>query len=286
MFPFDLNGLQFLIFYGVLALIVFGLLYGWQRRTEGQLPNQSLEDPLAIAYLSGGTVEAVRVACIPLLDRGMLVFAGERLTVNPKGETTLVRRPLERAILDRAQRKPVRPRDLACDREVARTADVYAAGLKRRGLLPNRWQLVERCGGYLLCVGALWIVAGIKLTAALEAGRATVPFLDYMAVLVAVLGAWVVLRRRTSLGDRLLDHLNRLFADGSAGAATHTPSGGANALMLAAIFGGFSLSAYAMQSSSNSHTKRKNDGGCGGGCSSGGGDGGGGCGGCGGCGGD
>jgi len=77
MFPFNLPGPLFLVFFAVFALAVFAFIYGWQRFAEGgELPKLSFDDPLAIAYLRGGPEEAICVAAASLLDRDLLILDG------------------------------------------------------------------------------------------------------------------------------------------------------------------------------------------------------------------
>ena len=73
--PFDLRGPEFLLFYFCFSLVVIFALAILRRRAEsGPAPKIDLGDPYLIAYLRGGEHEALRVAVISLVDRGMLAM--------------------------------------------------------------------------------------------------------------------------------------------------------------------------------------------------------------------
>jgi len=81
MFPFTLTGSEFLIFYALLCAAVIAGLVVWRRSKEaGEDARVNLSDPYLIACLRGGSQEAVRVAVVSLVDRGLL-----RLTASSCG---------------------------------------------------------------------------------------------------------------------------------------------------------------------------------------------------------
>src|SRR5213592_3250110 len=96
--PFDLPGREFLLFYFLFATAVIGLaaLVRW-RVEAGPIPRLTTVDPYLIAALRGGNVEAIKVATLSLLDRGLLTAANGMLSAPPEGAGD-VRRALERAI--------------------------------------------------------------------------------------------------------------------------------------------------------------------------------------------
>ena len=97
--PFDLSGPDFLVFYLILAIIVAtGLKLAIAEAEGGAPPALPLSDPYQIAWLRGGTPEAIAV--LSLTDRGLLELRGETLT-NPRPTETRVREPIESAILAR-----------------------------------------------------------------------------------------------------------------------------------------------------------------------------------------
>lgn len=73
--PFDLRGPEFLSFYFCFSLVVIFAVIVLRRIAEsGDAPKIDLGDPYLIAYLRGGEDEALRVAVISLVDRGLLVM--------------------------------------------------------------------------------------------------------------------------------------------------------------------------------------------------------------------
>jgi hypothetical protein len=69
--PFDLRGPEFLVFYFVLGVAVTAAVLALRHR--GEPPGLSagpLTDYLKIAYLGGGSAEAIRVASVALMARG------------------------------------------------------------------------------------------------------------------------------------------------------------------------------------------------------------------------
>ena len=75
--------------------------------TRGRLPT----DPYLIAQFRGGASEALRTACVSLLDRGLLVAENDSLVaVGPPVSL----RPIERALVKLYQR-PGLPRDMDRD---------------------------------------------------------------------------------------------------------------------------------------------------------------------------
>jgi uncharacterized protein (TIGR04222 family) len=79
--PFELHGPEFLVFYAAFAAFVIICLIFWRRAAEsGDAPVMNLADPYLIAYLRGGEREALAVALVSLIDRGLLVVKGQRLS--------------------------------------------------------------------------------------------------------------------------------------------------------------------------------------------------------------
>ena len=76
--PFDLRGPDFLAFYLVFGLAMLAVL--WLLRRAGEADTTShvmLDDYVEIAYLRGGPQEAMRVATLNLVNRGLLEVHGD-----------------------------------------------------------------------------------------------------------------------------------------------------------------------------------------------------------------
>jgi uncharacterized protein (TIGR04222 family) len=289
--PFDLRGPAFLLFYLTVAVAVIAVVRLWRRGAEdGAVPPGMNVDPYAVAHLRGGAEEAIRVAVLALVDRGLLEVKGAELQAVP-GAVQRVRRPLECAILG-ATATARTSYELPKDATLAAACSDIELGLRSQRLLPSAAQQGLRLR---LLVGALlvlWGVAGIKVLVAMSRGHANVGFLIGLAVIAALVARSALKRPRTTIGDRFLADLRALFS-GLEQRASILPAGGAtNELaLLAGVFGVAALAGShraAADALFPRATSSASSSSCGSSCSSSSGDGGGGgCGGggCGGCGG-
>ncbi len=295
--PFDWPGPQFLAFYTVFsAATILGLWLWLGRSNEGGGQAARLTDPYVIAYLRGGREEALRVATVSLIDRGLLKAEDEEITA-AAGAEEMVRRPLEKAILVHFRLHKAGSSVFEIPHgEVAAACRQYQLELEQRGLVPGADRQGPRAAAVAAALALLLGVAGIKIAVALSRGRHNIVFLLFLAG-VGVFATLAVARRpRTALGDRLLGDLRRGFQGLKERAGQLTAGGATNeAVLLAAIWGLAALPALGFPYVRALRPKPTHDGGAsaggcgGGGCGSaggGGGCGGGGCGGgCGGCGG-
>jgi uncharacterized protein (TIGR04222 family) len=291
--PFDLRGPQFLAFYAILCALTLGTLAILRRVRESGGSRLRLTDPYLIAYLRGGPREALRMAVVSLVGRGLLGQAGTLLeTVADGVERT--RHALEKAILERFQRGAdagVIFGDLLLLHEVG---DLRRT-LERHGLLPDEALRQDRRQRLAIGLGALGAIGLVKAIVALSRGHGNLGFLLAMAVGTSLVAASLTLASRTVKGDAMLADLRTLFARLRARAHTLGREAAEEALLLAAVFGLDSLPwrwAFARELFPKA-AKSGSDGswsssGCGSSCGSSGGSGGscgGGCGGgCGGCG--
>ena len=288
--PFDLRGPEFLVFYAVFGVLVY-LAARWLIRSgePGSVAQDwHLEDPYEIAYLRAGAAEALRVATVALIDRGLLKAEGDRV-VAVDGAADLVRRPIEREIVEYFRR----PTEAAGMFETLPNREAcagYRDRLAGRGFLIGEASRARRLAITAGAVGALAGVSAIKIVVALGRGRHNVLFLVGLTALFAILVATLGAARRTGAGDALVGTLRSRFASLKARAAQLRPGGLTNETSyLMAAYGLAVLPAAdypyartlfpkAAASDSSSFS-----GGCGSsGCGGGGGGCGGGCGGCGG----
>ena len=237
--PLDLRGPQFLLFYVCLGGAVC-LVAAWLRRSREQVtdPPRPLADYLEIAFLRGGAAEAVRVAILNLVDRGVLALSGEHVQVAPGEPTAHIMRPTERAIAARA-RGIAKAAELLADREVTTAATTECEpGLVRRGLLPSPAQRASRHALWALSGGALAAVAGLKILVALSRGRSNIGFLVILGLLFVVVTFLVTHPRRTAAGSALLADMTTLFRGLKDRASSLRPRQNANDVaLLAAIYG-------------------------------------------------
>ncbi len=284
--PLDLPGPQFLAFYTLTAAILIALLWVVNYTVErGRVPRIDTSDPFLIADLRGGPEEAMRVAAVSLIDRGLLIANEEERTLkaNPKASPM---RPLERALHEAFETE--RPAtDIFHDVQLRAACTPYEYDLTRLGLLAGEETTRGRHRRLLVVIVILVGLAGAKVVYALTQGRTNVILLGVLALVACIVAAGISNARRTSRGNALLADLRRLFQRLRDRASSIRPGGAsAEAALLAAVFGlgalpdtgfGFVRRLYprAAESSGGSSCGSGCGSSCGGGC-------GGGCGGCGG----
>jgi uncharacterized protein (TIGR04222 family) len=283
--PFDLSGPSFLVFYICVALIVIIALKLVIDEAEGGAPRAlPLSDPYQIAWLRGGTPEAARIAVLSLIDRGLLTVSGDNL-VNSSPAQPVVREPIENAILARCRPFGTAATAVLDDPGVERACASYRARLERLQLLPDAAMLARRYRWFAIAAAILLGIALGKIVIAFGRGRYNVEFLIILTAIGLGMVWFIVRRRRTRLGSRMLKDLQRLFKALRQRAATiHPGAMTSDAMLLAAVFGISALPATGFADFLRVYKKSASSGGgCGSSCGSGcGGGGGGGCGGCGG----
>jgi uncharacterized protein (TIGR04222 family) len=236
--PFDLRGPQFLLFYFIFSVVVIAALVLLRRKLEStSAPKIDLSDPYLIAYLRGGKNEALRVALVSLIDRGLLIYDGTRIERASNAEPDQVRRPLDKALMEKFA-TPGEASTIFDDITLELACDPYQETLKRDRLLPD--ESVEQIR-LVLTVVAFFIlggVGGIKVFIALERGRTNIIFLIILTVIAIVVAVKIMSPRLTSRGAALLADVQTLYA-GLKERATFIRPGGATieAMMLAAAFG-------------------------------------------------
>ncbi len=243
--PLDLRGPEFLAFYLVFGGAVLLGLHLWGRAVESSAlaPRIDLSDPYLIAYLQGGSSEALKVGVISLLDRGLLVEAEGGIRSSDPQAPERAARPFEKAILRYFEH--ARPaHEIFEYGEGAFRGTGYLADLEALRLVPDEGQSRARTLRLLAGLGCLWGLALLKIGVALSRGHANVLFLVVLAGLFGVLARGVVKRRLTALGRSVLEDLRLLYRDLPQRAAFIQPGGGSTeAVMLAAVFGAAALPA-------------------------------------------
>jgi uncharacterized protein (TIGR04222 family) len=247
--PFDLRGPEFLLFYFMFStavlIILHLLLQRDERRDVGKPP---LDDPYLIASLRGGESEALRVAALSLIDRGLLalrssgtsvLFPGDsqnRLEVKDTSAIDAAKRPIEKRVLEAFKTsQPISTMNslLGCSACLD-----YTLNLERFGLLPGPEIRAARQRRLWIALAILVGVAGLKIVIALSRGRTNLLFL----IILASLAAYVALRIgnpfRTARGEEFLNDVKSLFANLRLRADTLRPGGSTSDLVwLASAFG-------------------------------------------------
>lgn len=236
--PLDLPGPDFLVFYALFALVTLGLLYVARAAGEsGPPPRIDTGDPYLIAYLRGGKHEALRVATIALVDRGLLLVDEKTRTVVALAQFTKPQHPIEQVLMRHFEQSHLATTVFGNDELTAACAE-YERRLAALGLVPDD---ARRSTRRRLLAGALVVLIGLsvaKIAVAFARGRSNVLFLFVLTAVAAMVAGAVTTPRLTSRGRALLADLRRLFAR----LRVRAPSmnrGGASAdiALLAAVFG-------------------------------------------------
>lgn len=241
--PFDWRGPEFLVFYIILGVGVNLLLRWWLRqgetaRTYARRQTALISDPYEIAHLRGGTAEALRVALVSLIDRGLLKSAGTTVIPARPDAERLVRRPLEQAIVGFFCSGPHSIEEMFKDPALRAEADGYATSLTQQGLLRDTGVVMSRL---LVALPATVLLAGTgvtKVVVALSRGRYNVGFLIILTIVFTILVLATVGRRRTAAGDTVMRQLKQNYAQLKTRAKGLHAGGATNeAAMAAAVFG-------------------------------------------------
>ncbi len=238
--PFNLSGGAFLLFFAAFILAINLGLRWWQRRVEAEwpMPRLDLSDPFKIAYLRGGSAEALKVAVFALVDRGLLSWDAkdQHLTAKPDANQ-LVRRDLEKAVLIHFKHAaPVEGLFKGMDYVVA--CQQYKKELADAKLLMPGGDRDGRFHRVVLAMSAIGAVAGVKLMLAVQRGKPNVFVLVVFALVGMAFAYAAMAAERTGLGQRFLRDQQTLFKRLKNRASLLT-SGGANAdaVIVAAVFG-------------------------------------------------
>lgn len=238
MFPFDLPGPQFLLFFiGLSAFALIGLVVARKLAESSAAPKLDLSDPYLIAYLRGAEPETLRVAAVSLIDRGLMTATGTQLQAAEKASPEAVRRPIEKELLRRFKRAD-EAGALFEDSRLKATCEPYKEALLAAGLLPGESIVSARWTRLLITCAILGGVAIVKILIALERGRTNVWFLVILTIVAIVLAAKLSFPRLTESGKRMIADLQNLYA-GLKDRALSLQTGGATIepMMLAAVFG-------------------------------------------------
>jgi uncharacterized protein (TIGR04222 family) len=283
--PFDLRGPEFLAFYLVFGLATLAVLW-WLRRGGEADPTSDamLNDYVEIAYLRGGPQEAMRVATLNLVNRGLLeVHGDEHLQATDKSWAETVSKPIERRLLAKfrdAEKASTIFSDAALKEVATKESE---PNLVRLGLLPDSRRTTKRLTLFGFGVFVLAAVALTKIAVALARGRTNIIFLIFEVAVFSLLAFKVTHPLRTPAGDALLSDLRTLFAGLKARARSLVPgSDTQDFALLTAVFGMGAIPSH-FPRMNKLFPKASSASGCGSSCGSscGGGGCGGGCGGCG-----
>ena len=290
--PLDLPGPSFLVFYALFALVVLSVLYVVRSSAEtGAAPGLDASDPYLIAYLRGGPFEALRVATVTLIDRGLLGVDDKTAWVKRRVRVQNLKPPIERALTeffssDRAAKEIF---DSAANVDLREACADYERRLTALDLLPGSERRAARTQQLTVALALLIGLAGAKVFVALSRGRSNVAILVILTVIACFTARRLARPFRTARGTAVLADLRRLFARlRTRGRSLQAKTGNADAALLAAVFGlgalpapafGYARKLYPRRASGDSGSGACGSScgsGCGDGCGGGGGGGGGG----------
>ena len=241
MFPFDLPGPQFLVFYALFAVAVLAALHFGRRHLEsGPPPSLDLKDPMLFACLRGGPRETLSIATLGLIDRGLLHATGRTITPSSEAKPELVGRRLEKELLNYFKRAgATEMRSALNDAALLRVAsEEYEERLRRHQLVPDPAMLWTRFLLLIAALAALLGVGAIKLAVALSAGRSNVGFLIVMMAVAAFVAFKIRGPYRAALGDSYLASIRDMFTGLRERASSIRPGDGSRELLwLTALFG-------------------------------------------------
>ena len=233
--PLDLHGPAFLAYYTIVGAAIVGALVLLQRRRESLAApsNAPLSDPYLVAYLRGGETEAVKLAVVTLVDRGLLEADDTWLTAKSGAAEQDVEAPLPRALLAYFTGGPGRVQGAMDDPGVRVTLEPLERTLLERGLIPTPEQHLARGGRLLAGAVLLWTVTGAQISHRPE--NATIGLLLVLTIAFTAGAAYLSFRRRTAAGDRLLADVRELMEGPRSMYLTMSGSGSVPTLVMAAF---------------------------------------------------
>lgn len=274
--PLDVPGPAFLVFFAVCGGAACFLVHWLNQSTEPAAPLLAVPtDPNAIAYLRGGVPETVRLACLTLLEEGVVTLgpndtlravAGQQ----PGRDTS----PIQSAVLAQLARSDDASA-LFRSAAVGSAVEGYAVPpLERAGLIPDAALREARLKRFLISALALTTLAAVKIAIALDRGHTNVGLLVIGAIVLTLI-LWSLTRRpRTPAGERTLAYLRHTFEPVRARAHGNAHPPVEDVALVAAVFGLQALphvpyaqvGALQPRQNGGSGSGGADGGGCGGGC--------------------
>ena len=295
--PFDWSGPWFLLAYLIFGVLVYYLARELLIRQELRNPHAQLslaDDPYRIAFLRGGALEAVKIAALVLVDRGLLRAEGPLLETASADSLRFASHDIERDVLRLYLGRQGHSKELAAQAEMLPSCRAYHETLTQQELLVGPPLLRRRARITWPAHWLLLTVAAVKAVIAISRQHYNLLFLALLLAIFLLMLRGLRTQATSWSAQRLLTDLRMLFGRLNQRASRlQAGSSSADMALLAAIFGlgALPLSVYAYVAElypvPRQGTGSDSSSGSAGDSSSGGGDGGGdgggsGCGGCGG----
>jgi uncharacterized protein (TIGR04222 family) len=248
--PFDLRGPDFLLFYLFLSvLVIVGVVLLRRFDEDRDTGKPPIDDPYFVAFLRGGESEALRVAALSLIDRGLLTLkssgtptlllgsADSRLELADPAAIDTVKRPIEKRILEAF--KTAQPiHSTLAGLEGCTACFDYAINLEKFGLLPDEEVRKARLFRLAIAIGILLGVATVKIVVALSRGHTNIMFLVILSGLAAFIAFKTSNPFRTVRGEKFLQDVKSIFSSLHQRAGFLRPGGATSDLVwLASAYG-------------------------------------------------
>jgi uncharacterized protein (TIGR04222 family) len=210
--PFNLAGLEFLLFYLILCSVVIVALVRFRRTAEsGAIPKTSLSDPYLIAYLRGGKNETLRVAMLSLIDRKLLTVNNQTVQTAENVSPNMVSIPLEQGMLTLFA-KASSASSIYLSPTLESACLRYENRLKQDGLLPDDQTKVKRFQRLVMVSGIILGVGFARIVQSLVTGHYNLSYLIMMMVVAVIIARAYYSPRLTQRGKDFLEDIQTLYA--------------------------------------------------------------------------
>ena len=235
-----LNSSTLILLYLIVAVLTTIAFRRWILRNELLSDDKALPrltDPYEIAYLRKGEVEAIKVATISLIDRGLLIYEGENLKALDASSIEIVNRPIEKAIITCFEESK-NHLDAFQNPSVRQICREYKESLLAHRLIADKAVYKSRFFGVLIAIGLLASICVIYGFTKTLSKRTDL----IVSIAVMLFFSFVIVRlsssRLTARGNKVIRDLRFLFNRLLSRSKFLVPGGNTNEVALAAgIFG-------------------------------------------------
>ena len=239
--PFYWSGPWFLLAYLIFGLLVYYSVRELLIRQELRNPHAQLtlaDDPYRIAFLRGGALEAVKIAAIVLVDRGLLRADGPLLETASVDSLRFASHDIERDVLRLYLGRQGHSRELAVQADTLPSCRAYQDILTQQELLVGPPLLRRRERLTWVAHYLLLAVAAIKAVIAIGNGHYNLLFLALLLAIFLLKLRGLRTRTASWSAQRLLTDLRMLFSRlNMRSSRLQAGSSSADMALLAAIFG-------------------------------------------------
>ncbi|WP_426078173.1 TIGR04222 domain-containing membrane protein [Janthinobacterium sp. PSPC3-1] len=239
--PFYWTGPWFLAAYLAFGLVVYYGVRELLLRQELRNPHAQLtlaDDPYRIAFLRGGALEAVKIAAIVLVDRGLLRADGPLLETTSADSLRFAGHDIERDVLRLYLGRQGHSKELAVQADAFPSCQAYLQSLTQQELLVGAPLLRRRERVTWVAHYVLLTVALVKAIIAVSTGHYNLLFLAIMTAVFLLKLRGLRTRNTSFAAQRLLSDLRMLFSRlNMRSSRLQAGNGSADMALLAAIFG-------------------------------------------------